>query len=225
MCEKCKDAGYMVQLQNNIEIFLGFCDCEKGRQKKQELWEKKLLGAGIPQAYWNLHFADFKPQSLVITHKQFQADVEGYLHTIKERREEGTIWLIFGSTGVGKTLGAALILKEALKKDYTCSYIVWTDLIDKIFAEDDEKIIQKLREVDFLVLDDLGRDGISKDSKFIESLLEKVIKHRLSNKMPTILVSPIAYRELSARFPILTALLPPKNINKVDGASFRTNSI
>ncbi len=218
-CKRCNDAGYIMDETDGVKSFVGFCDCPKGTLKRKESWEEKLTEAGIPKDYWNLHFENFIPQNTVIKHMQFLRDLEAYLKGIKDRREAGNIWLIYGSAGTGKTLGATLVLKEAIKKGYTCKYTVWTDLVDEVFTADDT--VKSAREVDFLVIDDLGKDRILRETAFKPDLLEKIIKPRVGNKQPTILVSSLRLDDLLDLFPVLSVMLDPqRNMSHVEGMSF-----
>ena len=218
-CSKCNDVGYITTEKDGMKVFVSFCDCQTGQLLRKTGWTKKLEEAEILKAYHDFHFENFQVQSMCPSHVAFARDLEYYLQNIQKKHDEGKVWLICGTTGVGKTLGASLILKEALKKDFTARYILWTDLIDKVFNEED--LVDKLREVDFLVIDGLGHDKISKttNSRFVEDLLEKVVKYRFGNKVPTILISSIDPRELQRRFPVLISLLSPAQISLVEGVS------
>lgn len=218
ICPICNNTGYIVQ--NNA--FSSFCTCPIGTKIRTGLWEEKLLEAGILREYWNYKFKDFCPQPSYVQHMTFMRDTESYLKNIREKREEGNIWLILGSVGVGKTLAASLILKEAIKKDYSCYYIVWTDLVDGTL-KDSDMLNQKIRSVDFLVIDDVGKDKIhaGKVSNFAEDLLEKIVKPRFSNKLPTILISPKDKRELFSNYPVLAGMISPQLVSEVTGLNFR----
>jgi DNA replication protein DnaC len=220
-CKKCASTGYITG--TNKTEFVGFCDCTIGQELRRSIWEQKLIEVGILKEFWHLKFKDFCIQSTYPKHVQFMRDLETYLTNIRAKHDAGELWLIFGDLGVGKTLAASLILKEALKKDYTAKYISWTDLVDGSF--NDEELMQKVRDVDFLVIDDLGKDKMNTNSssKFAEDLLEKTIKYRFSSKLPTILVSARNLSELIMRFPILTAMIARRNISEVTGQNFRTN--
>jgi DNA replication protein DnaC len=157
---------------------------------------------------------------------QFLRSLELYMLSIHTKRTEGGIWLIVGPAGVGKTLGVSLVLKEALKKDYTCKYEVWGEMIDEAFlpiTDQDVQAQQKQKTVDFLVIDDLGKDKIMKDSDFKKNLLEKLLKHRFSKKLPTILISTLDMAELYHKFPILNSMIAPSGISRVQGINFRTS--
>ena len=223
VCQKCDNSGYIAVEKEGIRNFKSYCDCAVGQQERQDRWHDKLKDAGILKEYWDLHFGNFDAQNDFSRQMIFRRDVEFYLKNIDEKRREGLLWVIFGYPGTGKTLGASLILKQALKKDYTVKYTIWTDLTDEIFDKD-EQLVKRLREVDFLVIDDLGRDKISKESRFAEDLLEKIIKHRYSNKLPTLLISSIEYTELQRRFPVLPSLIGTRNISFVEGINKRIMS-
>jgi DNA replication protein DnaC len=226
ICPICNNDGYVTEDRDGAKEFIGFCSCAVGKAKKTEMWQQKLTEAGILEEYWPLKFSNFIPQNTFVSHMQFLKALETYMLTIHAKRTEGGIWLILGTAGTGKTLGASLVLKEALKKDYTCRYEVWGEIIDEAFlpvTEQDAQLQHRHKTVDFLVIDDLGKDKIMKDSDFKKNLLEKLLKHRFSKKLPTILISTLDMAELYHKFPVLASMIAPTNISRVQGINFRTS--
>lgn len=220
ICKLCNNSGYISEQKDIMARKFGsYCTCSIGQTEQKARWEEKLAEAGILKDYFDIHFGNFQSQSMYPKQQMFIKDVEYYLKNIAKKRNEGAPWLIYGPTGTGKTLGASLILKQAHKQGYTIRYAIWADLVDAVF--DDEQLIQKLRDVDFLVIDDFGRDKVAKESKFIEDLLEKIIKYRYSDRRPTILLSSIDYTELRRRFSVIPSLIGPNSISQVDGVNFR----
>jgi len=223
-CPKCHDTGYIEDRANST--FNNWCDCPIGQKTYVENWIQKLERAEIPSEFWTLKYNDFCPQPGFTSHMDFRRTLESFLKNIKDHRRDGTIWLICGESGVGKTLGGALVLKQALKKDFSAKYVVWTDIIDATLRDHDRDVLEDLRDVDFLVIDDLGNDKINNNrgSNFASDLLEKIIKPRYSNKKPTILISAML-EGLSEKFPILPRMVPREWCSLVKGVSFRTNKL
>jgi len=224
-CPKCNDLGYLEDRAHNAMV--RWCDCPAGRRVYKLQWDKKLEDAGIPLEFWNLSFNDFCPQQGFKSHLVFMRDLEFFLKNIETHRAEGTMWLICGESGVGKTLGAACILRQAIRRDYKAKYTVWTTIVDATLSTFEKDILEDILDVDFLVIDDLGNDKINVNTKsnYSADLLEKIIKPRYSNKRPTILVSSKQYKDLIPKYPILQHMIPDEWRSYVTGESFRTKKI
>ncbi len=107
---------------------------------------------------------------------------------------KGLAFCLAGLNGVGKTSICANILKRACLKGFTCLYSNLNDIVSVIVsAPSEEKYLARMEllGVDFLVIDEFdGRFVASENSAdLFGRTLENVIRTRLSNKLPTILIS------------------------------------
>ena len=220
-CEKCSDRGYLLTDGRN---FTGFCDCAKGVEVSHAMWEKQQTLAGIPREYFAKELAHLYPQ-VNILHKDLVARTARNVENIESVYNTSSVWAIHGDSGTGKSLAGVLVLKAAIRHGYSSRYITWTDLLDgRLNPEEGEtKLITKLRNVDFLVMDEVGEDSMKYESKFPNETLEKVIKDRYSNQKPSILVLSDDFSAVSKRLPILTDLVGPSAISEVRGLNYRLN--
>lgn len=114
--------------------------------------------------------------------------------------DEGKIWLssnpkkslyIYGSTGCGKTYFAYALMRGLVDQGYDWIYFKRSDMLDNelLQASDERKdiyLIEKLTEVPFLFLDDLG---VERCNERILKQYYAIIEGRVSNLMTTIITS------------------------------------
>lgn len=119
--------------------------------------------------------------------------------------EQGTGLFMFGPRGTGKSLMASLFLRRTLSLGYSGH---WTSFIQMREAktnewDDEEKtewFNRKIRGTSVLVIDDPGQEHKSEKSiEFSRTVLDDVIRHRMSASLPTIITSnktPEQFRQL-----------------------------
>lgn len=156
----------------------------------------RYFDSNIPLEYWDLAIpnnqnesADFLGSKDLITlyAKTIQDVDKSYI--------DGVAFCLAGTHGNGKTTTVANILKKVVQKGYTALYTNLSDIVNALtIAPSEDKYLarKELQEVDFLVCDEM-------DSRFIPvaenanelfgRTLEIVIRARLQNKQPLILVT------------------------------------
>jgi len=158
--------------------------CTECRSKTARI--KAYAKAEIPMDYWLLSMKDFKGDQ---NFKQYIID--NVLSDIKKVYEDGTSLAFVGNLGIGKTYAAACILKTALMSGFSSRYIYMSDIIQKS-TENNSGIFEELTTVDFLVLDEYCDRYVfpsEKAEQLFGQTMERVLRHRLQNRMPTILCS------------------------------------
>jgi len=218
-CDKCSDRGYIL---TDGREWAGFCDCDKGVNLKKSMWEKTLASVGVPKEYFEKELEHLYPQ-VSVKHKQFVERVSRAVENIDLVINSSSLWAIYGDSGTGKSLGAILILKEMLRKGKSCKYIMWTTLLDKRLnpSPEEPNIIDALRKVDLLVIDDIGKDSMRTDSKYPNETLERIIKNRYSNQKPSILIFSDEYDVVANRLPVCRDLFGTDSITEVRGLNYR----
>lgn len=158
--------------------------CSECRGKISRI--KMYAKAEIPMDYWFLSMKDFKGDP---NFKKYVID--NVLSDVKKVYEEGTSLAFVGNLGIGKTYVAVAILKSALVAGFTARYIYMSDIIQKS-TEGNSGIFEELTTVDFLVLDEYCDRYVfpsDKAEQLFGQTMERVLRHRLQNRMPTILCS------------------------------------
>lgn len=138
-----------------------------------------------------------------------------------QQRKEGQGLYIYGSTGSGKTIMAAMILEEiklqeflhpevcALQKN-NMQFTTVPDLLTRLrnafstnkkevgerFKRTEMDLIAEYSNVEYLVLDDLGGE---KTADYSFQALYNIIDHRYENLKTTIIVSNLSLEELAKK--------------------------
>lgn len=169
------------------------CEC----LRKSVLFTR-LYEANVPQEFYDLNLEkDFETKGAPEKKKakEFVKDIIGNIH---EFYENGSSLLMYGSAGAGKSMLSVEILKKALEQKFSVYYDFFPSVVDaykkKGYVADEEKAKYAtiFSEVDFLVLDELGKEDAQADynnrdfstSRFLEI---NILKKR--NLKPTIFVT------------------------------------
>lgn len=108
-------------------------------------------------------------------------------------------WLyLCGEPGTGKTYRAVLTGMLALAAGHSVYYAPVPDLMDAMRPNrdnDDGTLMQRLLEVDFLIMDDIGKEKVS---AWVSERLYMIINGRYRSMKKTILTSNVNFTGLSA---------------------------
>lgn len=107
---------------------------------------------------------------------------------------------IYGPMGIGKTFIAKKFAKKLAQEGNTIAFLNVPELAQQMkfnFAEPDanQKLIKKIRNADFLFLDDIGAEIIS--PWFRDEVLHNLLNHRMNLHKPTFFTSNYNYDELA----------------------------
>lgn len=196
------------------------------RKRPRKLSERDLRRLNIGQRYWE---ASLKNTDEGCSHRPY---IENYLKAIHTNRKKGTGLLLWGDNSRGKTWAAASILKNAAAWGYS-GYMINPDIlksavIEKTVFEDTVAgkvtIQDRVEEVDFLVLDDLGKEYRG-ESGFFQTVIENLLRTRTRNLLPIIVTTNLAIEDFGriynkSMFEILQECVVPIQI-KGTGDSFR----
>lgn len=195
-CENCKDTGYI-----NIDGSTNLCNCFK-----QKLFDIEYNKSNISNLQ-NQNFELFKSTyySENVDNQKYNSDISPRkniefiknvcLKFINNFEDPNCKNLLFtGNTGLGKTFLSSCIANELIKKGKTVLYqtapIMLDTIIDYRFGKiTDSTIYNSLKDVDLLIIDDLGTECIN-NLKFTE--LFNIINTRLlnqSNKVTKTIIS------------------------------------
>lgn len=226
-CETCEDLGvirYNVPTDHPYFGKLIPCpDCEKGQIAQMGQWKRKLKQIGLPQSYADLTFDTFDrlPKALRAGKLQARAACELFATSpgcwIKrsetytragrpytEPEDFTRNWLVLqGPFGCGKTGLAAAAVTLLIAYGQPVLYMRVLDMIENVQATyakgydglPSDEIIKEFRVAPVLVLDDLN---VEIDSPNRKEILEKIIRHRHDNDLPTLITCNVTQKEMEA---------------------------
>lgn len=165
------------------------------KRTPQPLNEDLLKRMNIGRRYWPAQMSDFEESEFKSLMRKYAGDLERQFH-------EGWGLFIYGANGVGKTHASCALLKEIASQGYS-TYCILSDAlkaayIDGARFDSDNTIIQRVESVDFLLLEDLGKEYNGNGSGFAELCFENLLRKRCRELLPTMIttnLSPIAFKE------------------------------
>jgi len=113
-------------------------------------------------------------------------------------------WLVLaGPSGSGKTHLSAAIANQCITDNHPAFYITTPDLLDHLrssFNANSElpydEFFEQVRNAPLLVLDDFGAQS---GTPWAKEKLEQLLNHRLTNRLPTVIVTVTPIEELEER--------------------------
>lgn len=111
---------------------------------------------------------------------------------------------MFGNNGVGKTHACCALLKEIQRRGYS-TYCILADVlkvayIDGSRFDQNNSIVSRVEKVDFLLLEDLGKEYSGKGSGFAELCFENLIRKRSRDCLPTIITTNLTPSSFQERY-------------------------
>lgn len=158
---------------------------------RRELNAQDLVRAGIPEKYWDVRFGKIPDGT------PYKEKIKKFLKKLPEHLDHGDGMVLWAKeTGTGKTALSTIIARFALMYGYTAYYIrasaLQTAAIRSHMFSEMQTIEQRARDVDLLILDDLGREH-SAASGFTESFVEDVIRERVQRAKSTALTTNLVF--------------------------------
>lgn len=178
------------------------------RPRRTKVSYENLTIIGVPKKFHHSTLEDFEvdddPESLGSV-KSFFAE---YLKDLPKVFEENRGILLFGSNGVGKTFLASLVVKEAYMCRYTArrsTFVEYMTAYTRMWnpsssSEKDaleEELYQKYKAVEFLVLEELGKEV---DSKAAAPILEDLLRYREDRGLVTIICTNLKTKIILERY-------------------------
>lgn len=186
------------------------CHCKIEREKSENL-RSSLDRSGIPDTRRLNTFETFK--RITGTEEAF-----GAAKTLAGGVADFSLLLIFGRPGNGKTYLAYAACLHAIEAGRRAIFKPVLELFTQLRLAMNNKesspdmIIEEMKQIPFLVLDDLGAQPIRSDgstiSEFQESKIEELVNHRYAHRKPLIITMNRDPSTLSQ--PILSRLNDPE---------------
>ncbi len=162
------------------------------RPIRKYLDPQSLLMMGISKSFCDKTLEDFEADSKSLKSvKDFVAD---YINNLSANIEENKGICFIGSNGVGKSFLSCLIMKEAYRHRYSCRRVTFSSYISA-YTESwgankterdviESTLYEKYKGVEFLVLEEIGKEI---DSKIAKPILEDLLRYREEKGLVTII--------------------------------------
>lgn len=161
------------------------------RPLRTTISEKSLIIMGVSKRFCKYTIDDFKTfnDSKLENIKSF---VQAYLNDLVDHVKNGEGIFFYGNNGVGKSMLACIILKEAYRHRFTCKRITFSQYISAYTESwsnksgDLEYLVDNYKDTELLVLEEVGKEI---DSKIAKPILEDLLRYREENGLATITCS------------------------------------
>ena len=163
--------------------------------KQVQLTEAILNRMNIGRRYWPASMQNVPESVLKNTYR-------AYMKNLASNYADGWGLFVYGNNGVGKTYNSCALLKEITKAGYSTFCILSDELklayIDGSRFDQDNTVTQRVERVDFLLIEDLGKEYSGKGSGFAELCFENLLRKRSRECRPTIVttnLTPALFKE------------------------------
>lgn len=175
------------------------------RPVRTSLSKDSLIMMGIPKRFCDKTMKDFNTYGKKSL-KSVKTFVQDYITNIVDNIEDSRGICFMGSNGVGKSYLSCIIMKEAYRHRYSCRRVTFSSYIsayteswgasknERDVLEND--LLDKYKGVEFLVLEEIGKEI---DSKIAKPILEDLLRYREEHGLTTIIctnLTPQSLREI-----------------------------
>ena len=161
--------------------------------------KNSLIMMGVPRRFCDKTIKDYNTYGKKSL-KNIKSFVNDYIENINDNIEDNKGICFIGSNGVGKSYLSCLILKEAYRHRYSCRRVTFSSYITayteswntKNKGEKDvleSELFEKYKGVEFLVLEEIGKEI---DSKISRPILEDLLRYREEQGLVTIICTNLA---------------------------------
>ena len=159
---------------------------------------------------------------------EVKRDIDGYLRQYNHTRRQGLGYELYGGHGIGKSWVAAHLAMEIVKQGYSGWFIQFVQLkslYEDVSEEDRLFQMQKLRESEVLVIDDVTAPWSPKMQEFYAEKLEATLRYRTHCNFPTILTTNITPAQWEEYYPRVYHQLSNKQLRvELVGEDYRVKA-
>ena len=132
--------------------------------------------------------------------QQMQMILNRCITYANEFSEDSPSLFFYGNTGLGKTFLSSCIAKKVILKGHSVVFRsilkVFDDALSEHFGKKTGNTLDKLRDSDLVILDDLGSEFSSQS----DPILYQILNDRVNMHKPTIISSNMTLQQLNARY-------------------------
>ena len=207
-CMQCRlgpGFGYIVGYKDLV----GRCAAGAERRRQCERFQGHLAdfleGMGIYRRFIGASFEGLRAQGIPEQMRAAFDMVEDYASDLPKRKATGKGIFLKGPVGTGKTTLAVAVLRAALEAGYRVQMVRLSSLLDTLFTlralntEEWARYERRCREVDFLLLDDLGSEWTGSEA-WVHTKVDSIISERYDRQLPTLLTSNLTRNELKGKY-------------------------
>lgn len=151
---------------------------------------------GLGKRYW--------PARLAKLSEHQRAKINDYVSLLDKYIQQGVGLYLWGDNSRGKTYIVSALCKYVWGMYRVASYLVTSPDLYEATKKDfsahegsEETVLQRVRKVRFLVIDDLGREYRAKTG-FFESELSSILRNRIRDTKTTVITSNLDPQRLSS---------------------------
>lgn len=213
-CPSCRDSGWLRPDEK--------CRCMV-QEEIDHLYHQSGLPPELREQTFDSFRIDLYPPELRSFMEQVVAECRAFAARVASGR--ATENLVFrGAAGLGKTHLSSAIAHIVLQSGRSVIYLTLPELLDRIryykFEVADPEALSLLREVDLLILDDLGGEKVS---EFSVQELFALINYRMSHRLPLVVSTNLSWTDLEEAYTarIASRLMGASLVLKLDGEDIR----
>ena len=171
---------------------------EAVERMRRPLDEDDLKRMRLPERYWTAQIGNIQAD-VMGTNLSLQELVRKYLSKLDEVFDKGYGLALVGDNGLGKTGAAACIAMEARRQMYSVLFLeaacIRAAVIERTPFDQHVTLMERARDVDFLIIDDLGK-GTNDSKGFLQSALDELIRARSARLAVTIITTNMTPKRL-----------------------------
>lgn len=151
----------------------------------------------LPKRFWKSSFSEVD--------SSLQPIIQGYIEKLDDHLDNGDGLMLWGVNGTGKTSAAVVVAKEVRRTGASVLYITAERLRQSVLEKEEftegQLLIDRARRVEFLLLDDLGKEH-SGQTSFSERLFEDLLRERSSQRRTTFITTNQDHEEIMDHYKI-----------------------